>query len=196
MKIIQGIEQNTDEWRLWRNNHIGASDASIILGLNPWRTPLQLWEEKVLGWEVKSNANMKRGQEMENDARFSYESLKGNLFPAMVAECSLFPYISASFDGYNLELKKGLEIKCGYHSHKLAQINEIPEYYIAQLQHQMWVGELQEMDYYSFNGKEGILITIERDEDFIENMINKEIEFYECIKNKTPPEILNECLPF
>ena len=137
MKIIEGLEQNSDEWRQWRNNHIGASDASAILGLNPWRTPLQLWEEKVLGWEKEMTSKMKKGQEMEKDARFSYESMKGILFPPIVAECELFPFISASFDGFNLLTKEAVEIKCGYHSHCLAQTNQIPEYYIAQLQHQI-----------------------------------------------------------
>lgn len=35
-----------DKWLKARNGGIGASDAGCILGLNPWKTNVELWEEK------------------------------------------------------------------------------------------------------------------------------------------------------
>ena len=43
MNIIN-INQNTDEWLIWRNTGLGASDAATILGKNPYQTAFDLWE--------------------------------------------------------------------------------------------------------------------------------------------------------
>jgi putative phage-type endonuclease len=99
MKIIEGLEQGTDEWLKFRQSHLGASDASTVMGLNPWRTRKQLWEEKVLGWTQELNANMARGQMMEVFARAEYQLVTNLFVIPMVGESIMFPFISASFDG-------------------------------------------------------------------------------------------------
>lgn len=35
-----------EEWLATRSGRIGGSDAAAILGMNPWKTNVQLWEEK------------------------------------------------------------------------------------------------------------------------------------------------------
>ena len=35
-----------EEWLEARKNGIGGSDAATILGLNPYKTTIELWEEK------------------------------------------------------------------------------------------------------------------------------------------------------
>jgi len=37
---------NKEEWLEERKNGIGGSDAATILGLNPYKTNIDLWEEK------------------------------------------------------------------------------------------------------------------------------------------------------
>jgi len=44
-----------------RRKGIGGSDVAAIAGLNPWKTPLQVWKEKVLGDTVEENAAMRWG---------------------------------------------------------------------------------------------------------------------------------------
>ncbi len=49
---------NTDgmshkEWLEWRRQGIGGSDASVICGLNKWKSPLELWLEKIGQQESK-----------------------------------------------------------------------------------------------------------------------------------------------
>lgn len=188
MKIIEGMQQGTEEWLKFRQYHVGASDAGTIMNLNPFTSRLNLWEEKTLGWERKINDNMKRGHKMEVPARAEYQLLKGEFFYPMVAESSHLPWMSASFDGMTKDLAKAVEIKCGRSSHKLAMGGMIPPYYFAQLQHQMYVAELDCIDYYSFNGKNGILITVGADEDFMMEMLDKENEFWYCVTSFTPPK--------
>ena len=36
-----------DGWLAWRTNTLGASDASVILGVNRWTTPLKLYAKKI-----------------------------------------------------------------------------------------------------------------------------------------------------
>jgi putative phage-type endonuclease len=188
MKIIAELEQGTEDWLKFRQNHVGASDASTCMGLNPWRTRNQLWEEKVLGWTQELNANMKRGQDLEVFARVEYQQVTNLFVLPMVGESIIHPFISASFDGITTDLRNAVEIKCGKASHKLAEKGEIPVYYMAQLQHQMYVGNLEKIDYFSFDGTNGILIPVKRDDFFIEEMIDKELEFWYCVTHLTPPE--------
>ena len=37
------------EWLQVRRSGIGGSDAAAALGLSPWKSPLELWEEKAMG---------------------------------------------------------------------------------------------------------------------------------------------------
>ena len=46
-----------EEWLQLRRNGIGGSDASVIMGKNPYRSILQLWEEKTGKLLVTDNGN-------------------------------------------------------------------------------------------------------------------------------------------
>ena len=37
---------NREEWLKERKKGIGASEASCIIGVNPWKTNVELWQEK------------------------------------------------------------------------------------------------------------------------------------------------------
>ena len=66
------LEQNTEEGFEFRKTKIGSSDAPIIMGESPWKTPQQLWEEK-MGLKESSyeNAAIQRGKQLEAQARKS-----------------------------------------------------------------------------------------------------------------------------
>lgn len=188
MRILD-LKQGSKEWHVFRSKHLGASEASIIAGLNPWISKLALWEEKVLGWTKEINHAMVRGTEMEEQARHAYQLETGIMVCPMVAEDDVHPFISASFDGISSDFKRAVEIKCGRSSHKLARASQIPIYYRAQLQQQMYVANLQEIHYWSFDGEEGILLTLTRDDQFIRELIDKSIDFWHCVTTFTPPEV-------
>jgi putative phage-type endonuclease len=188
MRIYADLLQGSPEWIEFRRHHIGASEAATVMGLNPWQTKQSLWEEKVLGWTKEISDAMERGTKMENQARHAYQLETGKLVSPLVAEDDTYSYISASFDGLSEDRKHCVEIKCGKSSHKLARAGEIPIYYQAQLQQQMYVSGLEEIDYWSFDGSEGILLTLVRDNEFIKELVEREKEFWHCVTNLTPPE--------
>ena len=71
----------------------------------------------------------------------------------------------------------------------MAKKGQIPSYYKAQLQHQMWVCGVESMFYYSFDGKEGVSIEVSRNTLQLDLLIEKEQIFYECLVNRDEEKI-------
>jgi putative phage-type endonuclease len=181
MRIID-LKQNTPEWLEFRRLHLGASDAAVILGLNPWKTKKQLWEEKMFGWEEPMTDKMKEGQKMEPIARLAFQKETGLVVNPIVGVHDELDWMSASFDGLTEDLRHGIEIKCGRSSHKLALMGKIPNYYYPQLQHQICVADLPYISYYSYYEQVGKLMIAHRNQEFIKDMIEKELAFWETLK--------------
>ena len=45
-KLVSTVNMEKREWLKWRRMGIGGSDASVIAGVNPFRSVFQLWKEK------------------------------------------------------------------------------------------------------------------------------------------------------
>jgi len=181
--------QGSAEWVEMRRKYIGASDAATIMGVSPWRTPLQLWNEKVNGIYQPVTKAMLRGTNMEKEALALYEEQTNQQYFQQVAFHSTEPFMMASLDGMSIDGRFAVEIKCpGEKTHALAVKGVVPEIYYPQLQHQMACSGLNCITYYSYNGVEGVAILVERDDMYIAEMIQKEREFWALVENKTPPE--------
>lgn len=189
MRLVN-VKPGTDSWLHFRRVHLGASDASSILQCNPYKSILDLYEEKVFQFEQDDNPFMKRGRELESVALECFEQETGLcLFPCVVKHDSI-DWMCASLDGMTIAQDVILEIKCnGKKNHELAQKGKIPLHYQAQIQHQLACTGLEFSYYYSFDGQEGIILEVPRDDEFIEKMIEKEFEFWQCLQNLTPPTI-------
>ena len=180
-------KQGSEKWKALRRTKITASDASIILGVNPFKKPWQLFDEKIgFGFEIE-NDKMKAGSALEPLARLKYIERTGRDDSPEVWVSGEYPWMMASLDGITEDGLNLVEIKCGARSYKQAEDGLIPEYYLAQCQHQMYVCGIEIMDYWAFNGTDGILIEVVRDEKFIENMIIQEKQFYDDLINLRPP---------
>ena len=190
-KIID-IEQGTPEWLAMRQNHIGGSDAPVILNTSPWKTPYQLWREKLGFNENRSTPAMQRGLVLEESAREQFCSSTGLKVVPTVAVRTDIDFIMASFDGYDHKEKVAIEIKCpGAIDHEKALNKKVPEKYVAQLQHQMNVLDLSKMIYLSFDGVSITFFDVYRDDQFIENMIAEESIFWDNVQNFQSPELMD-----
>lgn len=188
---MAALVQQTEEWLEVRKNKIGASDASVIMEVSPWKTPNQLWEEKV-GIRENSfkNRAMKRGLEMEEKARLKFEEMTGIFVLPKVIFHPQINWMMASLDGIDLNQEHIVEIKCpGEIDHEIAKSEMIPEKYYPQLQHQLEVCEKDMLYYFSFDGKDGVIVEHYRNEKYIKNMVSKEKEFWECVQNFTAPKL-------
>jgi putative phage-type endonuclease len=184
------MEQQTKEWHELRKQKIGASDAPAIMGVSPWKTKLQLWEEKVGLRESNYKSQwMERGIKLEEAARKSFMLMTGiDVAPSIVISKE-YDFMMASLDGLSQNGRDAVEIKCpGANDHALALLGIIPDKYLPQLQHQMIVCELDSIYYFSFDGQNGTLIKVKRDDIYCNGMIENEKDFFRRIKEFQPPE--------
>lgn len=183
------LQQRSPEWEAWRRDKIGSSDAPTIMGINRYQTPFELYlEKKGLAEPRAVSYPMLRGTELEPKARDWYIQYTGiQMFPSIEVHAE-HPYLIASMDGVNFSGTKALEIKCPMGG-KPAEIERtgIPEEYICQVQHQMLVTGLTQVDLLVFDGVQGIIYPIVRDQEYIERLLAKELEFYSWLENDTPP---------
>jgi len=183
-------QQNSPEWLEMRKNKIGASDAPVIMEVSPYKTPYQLWEEKVFSTKTTQNSSMKRGLDLEDQARQELEKITGLFFLPEVKFHSSFSWMIASLDAVDPEGKYIAEIKCPNRAdHAIALSGQVPEKYIPQLQHQLEVCGLDMGYYFSFDGTQGVLVKVFRNDNYIKKMIEKEKRFWECLQEFSPPEM-------
>lgn len=185
---MSNIVVGTPEWLAARREFITATDMPVIMGVSKWKTLAQLCNEKIYGVESKQNNAMKRGLDMEDEARRAFESEIGSfVFPKFMTKDD---WMAASLDGINEKI--AVEIKCsGEVDHHIALDGIVPKHYIPQLQWQMNVAELDDISYWSYRPLDPhphALIRVERNEEYITDMKVKGREVWEMIKRKKPPE--------
>lgn len=180
--------QRSENWRKWRQDKIGGSDASSIMGCG-FKAIGQLWEEKLgLRQPEKENKAMKRGNELEDEARAAFEAETGLVVFPMVCVHPEHLFMVASLDGMTIEKDAAVEIKCpGMKTHMKTIKYGVPDYYFPQLQHQMAVTGLKEIYYFSYcpeiDGSYDMfaLRRIIRNDEYIAKLIEREKRFMKIL---------------
>lgn len=196
MTIIN-LTQNSPEWLEFRKDKIGASDAPIILGVSPYKTPYQLYMEKVEGVQVPQNSAMKRGHDLEDEARVEFEKMYEMLYldtinvRPCVMQSNDFSFLIASLDGIDSEKNVAVEIKCpGPKDHQTAISGSIPDHYVPQLQHQLFVAGLRSIFYFSYRpGEIPILLEYKYNDELMKKLLVSEMEFHAKMEAKSPPAL-------
>jgi putative phage-type endonuclease len=193
MGVLQ-LEQGTQEWLDWRKTIIGGSDAPVIMGFNQWSTQYNLWEDKLgLSKPKVDNFAMSRGRELEPVARDVFERETLTCVSPQVVVSDEYGWMGASFDGVSECGKVAVEIKCpGDKAHEMAKNKIVPDYYYPQLQHSIAVKNLDMIFYFSFkNESDYALIEVKRNQDYIDDMVQKEWGFWERVRNFEAPEMIS-----
>jgi putative phage-type endonuclease len=150
MKIIR-LKQTSPRWHKWRAKGIGGSDASAVMGESGWTSPDELLAEKLGLRTVEENERMARGRRLEPEARARYCREYGIKMTPVCVSHDEYPWLRASLDGWNDEHRLVLEIKCpGYWTHVKALRGYVPDYYTAQVQHQLLVTGADRLHYASY----------------------------------------------
>jgi putative phage-type endonuclease len=189
------MEQRSAEWHAMRKKFIGASDASALLGVSPWKTAYDVFLEKC-GTDIKEapkNPYMQRGIDLEPEALRAFELATGFLMSPMVLFSPKYEWMMASLDGLSIYGDAACEIKCpGEKDHLHCIYIGIPEKYMPQLQHQIEVTGLDKIYYMSYRPDHATPISIRevlRDEVYIANLIKVEAAFYvDHMLTGIPPE--------
>jgi putative phage-type endonuclease len=184
---IVKLQQGTSEWLEWRNNGIGASDAPVILGENPWKSRNLLLNEKIgTGKKYEPNAAMKRGTALEPEARNRYEAIKCIRVAPACLQSNRHVWQRASVDGLEVSGSCVVEIKCGQSVYRqTASKRKVPNYYFGQLQHILAVTDLKCIDFFCWlpNLPE-VHLCIQRDDRYIARLIDAEEEFWNLLHKK------------
>lgn len=138
------LVQHSPEWHEHRARHFNASEAGAVMGVNPWfpRNPGELYDLKTGAATVAETPAMRRGTELEPQARAFAEGIIGEpLTPAVLTR----ERYSASLDGLCFDGVTALEVKCPGDKSPLWEIKSPSDlkatapYYWWQLVHQHYV---------------------------------------------------------
>lgn len=175
-----------EEWLQYRTQGIGGSDASVILGLNKWKTAFELWLEKtgqVLPTEAQSDAAY-FGSQLEDLVAKEFEKRSGKKVRRRnaILKHSEHEFIIANVDRMIVGEKAILECKTtSAYNAKEWESEEIPESYIVQAQHYLGVlGPEYKKAYFAvlIGGNKFVWKEIQRDDELIEIIFQQEIEFW------------------
>lgn len=187
------MEQNTQEWLEMRKTKIGASDAPIIMEESPYGTPFELYKEKLGLQERRQHAGMALGHEREPIARRRFEEEMLCAVEPLVVFHPTNDWMMASLDGYDPISNIAVEIKnTNEKDHESARHGKVPKKYYAQLQHQLEIlfalNGLKSIHYFSYRNGDTVNLIVDRDEQYIEKMLEKERDFFNMLIKKEPPE--------
>lgn len=182
-----------------RINYIGASECAAALGVSRWKSMLQLWAEKTQNIDIEDLSNKIHiwvGNEMEEPIarRFAKES---GLDVRRVNDAIIhkdYNFIRVHLDRKIVGEDSFLEIKTAsaFKANEWAGGDEIPIDYYLQCMHGLAVTGYKKCYIACLIGnQEFIWKPIERDDDLIKQIIDKELYFWNeyVLKNQMPMTI-------
>ncbi|WP_286209323.1 YqaJ viral recombinase family protein [Dubosiella newyorkensis] len=193
--IKHKIPSTHEEWLADRRVGIGGSDAGVILGYSPYKSPYTLWAEKcgLIDDEVPDNYYMRDGRDIEEIVakRFAEEEDVKVSKSTYSYQSEEHPFMLGNIDRWIKRGKIGLEIKT-MDVRKRINLDggDIPPQYYAQCVHYMAVTGAEEWWIAIWQyGQPLRKYCIKRDEEEIQALIEAEEAFWKCVETGTPPEI-------
>ncbi|WP_097006456.1 YqaJ viral recombinase family protein [Lacrimispora amygdalina] len=182
-KNISTAELSHEEWLKLRKTGIGGSDAGAICGLNPYASPMSVYQDKTtMEVEEINNEAMRQGRDLEDYVARRFMEATGLKVRRsnMMYRSEEHPFMLADVDRLIVGKDAGLECKTAsaYNLDKWKE-DEIPAHYLIQCHH-----------YMSVTGKQTWYIAvvilgcgfkyaeIPRDEDLIKNLVSIEKQFW------------------
>jgi putative phage-type endonuclease len=168
---------------------LGGSDAGIVLGLNPWKTRLELWQEKTGRADSPDLADVEAvqwGIHLEQPIAEEYTRRTGRKVRRVnrTIKHGKHQFMQGHIDRKISNMTAGLEIKTvGIRSAHLwgeEGSEQIPAHYRAQVVHYLAVTGWGFWDVAALIGGQSLRIfTVDRDEDEIRDLIRKEVDFWQ-----------------
>lgn len=184
--------------QLDRSTYLGGSDVAPILGISPWRTPLDVYLDKIQPRKEETDPGrlkvLNRGKRMEPYV-IDLLAEETGLEIIRRGERYLDPdldFIAAEIDaeaatGENIEIKTVSPFKAREWGEE--QSDEIPLHYAAQAMHGMMVTSREVCVFGVLIGGDDFRVyRIERDDVTIDAIRQKEIEFWSRIQARQAPE--------
>jgi putative phage-type endonuclease len=184
---------------------IGGSDAAAVAGKCPWRTPLELYLDKVENYSIDSDDEEERfywGNELEPVILKAYERKMGekclpfdeNTKEFFKEHHKIYTWMRANIDGYILN--KNIVVECKTANHHTMHLwgeagtSQIPINYLYQCAHYAIVYDATRVDLaVLFGANDFRIYHYERDEEFEQELIETERNFWhEHVLKEIPPK--------
>lgn len=181
-------------WLNERRKGIGGSDVAAIIGISPWVTPLDVYEQKLgIAPPSEETEAMYWGTALEPAIRQAYSDKTGYLVkkPETAFVHPKYSFMRANLDGIVLNDNRIAEFKTASSSNGWGEpgSDEIPDYYLTQVQHYMAVVDRPVCDVaVLIAGRDFSIYTVEADKELQEQIIEIESEFWNKVENRIPPE--------
>ena len=184
-----------NEWLAERRTGIGGSDAGAILGVNKYRTALDVYLDKTgQAADVEENDAMYWGTVLEDIVAQEYAKRTGNKIQRdnKMLRHKDHDFILANLDRRIVGKNAILEVKTASRENDWGDpgTDEVPESYLAQVMHYMAVTGADYADVaVLFRGSKFAVYTVKRDEDLIQHIVNMETLFWQnYVEKMTPPD--------
>ena len=202
------------DWLKQRQSGIGGSDIAAICGLNPFKTPLQVWQSKinpVVDEEISEPAYW--GTTLENVVAQEYAKRTGRKVQRInqVLHHPHLPYCLANIDRAvvnpemagrvfwkddRLTTNRILECKTanGFAAKQWGEAgsDQVPDSYLIQCQWYLGITGASVCDLaVLIGGQDFRIYTILRDDDLINDLLQQGAAFWELVKNNIAPDPIN-----
>lgn len=201
-----------EEWLALRNTGIGGSDAGTVLGVNPYKTPFQLYLEKrgeIQVDDLDAKESIIWGHALEDVVAQEYSRRTGNKvqrcttlqrhsqYPWMLGNLDRLVWEGGKAPQHKGELRTGHLLECKTALGRFIDktmwgpdgSDEVPMSYLAQCQHYLAVTGAEQCDLaVLLSGPEFRIYPIRRDDELIASMIEREEAFWESIQSGRAPE--------
>ena len=189
-----------EKWLEYRRHGLGGSDASAVLGMNPYSSPYTVWLEKtgrVPAKDLSDNEAVHWGTMLEDDVADEYARRHTDTTVRRancVFESLERPWQFATVDRV-LKTPDGrrgvLEIKTAGARKSRDWENGVPDYYIAQPTHYLAVTGFDFFDVaVLIGGQEYREFHYERDADDVDALVARETAYWEEYVVKDVPPLL------
>lgn len=191
------VEFSNKDVTLNRNEFLGGSDIAAVMGMNRWKTPLKLWAEKTGKLPLPDLSDIEAvelGTDLEEFVakKFTQKTGKAVRRSPKYYQHPDYPYMVAHVDRLVTGTDELLECKTASFFKKDEWENDdIPQEYILQV---MWylgitgrkIGHIAVL----IGGQSFKYKQIEFDSELFETMVEAAKEFWQHVKDDTPPAVM------
>jgi len=199
LRLVKTHDMPREEWLSVRQGGIGSSDAAAAVGLNPYKSQLELWLEKTGRQDLlpqdepnDESSPMYWGNVLEPIVAAHYSKRTGNRVRRInaVLQHPTHPWMLANIDREVTGAPDVQILEC-----KTAGINGarlwkdgVPEYVQLQVMHQLAVTGKQAADVAVLLGGQELQVhRIERDDVLIAQLVELEARFWRLVETDTAP---------
>lgn len=201
LRLIKTNTLSRDEWLEVRKHGIGSSDAAAAVGLNPYKSQLQLWMEKT-GRDADlpqpdpddTRSPVYWGTLLEPIVAASYTKQTGRRVRKVnvVLQHPERPWMLANIDREVIGAGDVQILECKTAGEFGARLwkDGVPEYVQLQVQHQLAVTGKQAADVaVLICGQQLQVHRIQRDDDLIAKLMMLQERFWHYVTSDTPPPV-------